>query len=196
VENHFYDWFGFNKNLFLLINKVHAPLLDQAALLITRLGHPALYPFYMAAALLLAWRHPSRLPQKNVVVFALSYAITSALIVPAIKAILDFPRPLAVLGEHAVIILGNPELLHSFPSGHAAFAVLMAASLAPGISRRGKIALVIFALLVCLSRILVGAHFPADILGGAAISLLVVPTVHYLIAAISKCRSPCDKDKP
>jgi undecaprenyl-diphosphatase len=196
VGSHFYDWFGFNKSLFLLINQIHAPLLDQAMLLATWLGHPALYPFYIAAALLLTWRQPSMLPQKNVVVFALSYAITSALVVPIIKTVLDLPRPLTVLGEQSVIVLGNPEMQHSFPSGHAAFAVLMTASLAPGISLGGRLALVIFALLVCLSRISVGAHFPADVLGGAAISILVVSAVHYLIGTAAKHRASYGPDAP
>jgi len=95
-------------------------------------------------------------------------------LVPWLKATFDFPRPLTVLGTQAVTILGNPDPIHSFPSGHSAFATLMAASLAGGLPMRGKLALSAFAVLVCVSRIVVGAHFPADVVAGAAISLLVV----------------------
>lgn len=191
-----YDWFGLNNSLFLLINGMHAPLLDQCMLGITWLGHPRLFPFYIAAALLLAWRKPATLPLRNIVAFTLSYAIVSTLVVPAIKNALDFPRPLAALGEQAITVLGDPAMHQSFPSGHAAFAVLMAASLAPGLPRQRQLILAAFAVLVCLSRISVGAHFPADILGGATISILVVSAVHYLIGAAAKHHESCGQDAP
>lgn len=195
VTSQLYDWLGFNKSLFLLINHIHAPLLDQAMLLASWLGDPSLFPCYMTAALLLTWRQPSILPLQNVLVFSMSYLLTSALLVPTLKALLDFPRPITVLGEQAVIVLGNPDGHHSFPSGHAAFAVLLALSLSPGIFRGGQLALVIFALLVCLSRISLGAHFPADILGGAAISILVASSGRYLLNTVSKHRTTCGCDK-
>lgn len=180
-ENPLYDFFGLNKSLFLLINHIHAPILDQIMLSASWLGHPNLYPFYMAALLLLTWFRPLTMPLSNVVVFAVSYVATSLIIVPIIKAGLDFSRPSTVFGEHAITILGNPEQFHSFPSGHSAFAVLMAASLMPGIPRGGKLLLLLFALLVCFSRISVGAHFPVDVVGGATISILVVLVIRSAI---------------
>lgn len=179
--NPLYEWFGLNESLFLSINKVHAPVLDQLMLLVTWLGHPRLFVFYIVFVLLLMWFKPDMMPQRNVVVLAVSYVITSMLLVPIIKVVLDFPRPFAVLGEQAVVILGSPDTIHSFPSGHSAYAVLTAASLAPDIPRRAKQALIIFALLVCVSRISVGAHYPADVLGGATLSILIVSTVRFII---------------
>lgn len=173
-ENYLYDWFGLNKSLFFMINKIHAPVLDQIMLTITWLGHPGLYPFYIAVALLWAWRWPKTMRLRNVVVFALGYLVSSVVVIPALKSFFDFPRPLAVLGAQAVTVLGVPDSIHSFPSGHAAYAVLMAVSLMPGLPQGGKYALLAYAVLVCISRISVGAHFPADVLAGAGVSLLIV----------------------
>lgn len=179
--NPLYDWFGLNQGLFLLLNGMHAPLLDPFMLLCTRLGHPSLYPFYLAIAVLIAWRQPNVLPQRNVVTFALSFPVVSIIIVPALKEALDFPRPLTVFGEKAVTVLGDAEWHHSLPSGHAAFSVLLAASLMPGLPAGGRWTLMIFASLVCVSRLVVGAHFPADVMAGAAIALIVVWTIRAFL---------------
>lgn len=180
-ENYLYDWFGLNKGLFLLINKIHAPIFDQLMLTITWLGHPGLYPFYIAVTLGWAWRRPKSMPLRNVVVFAVSYLVSSVLLIPALKSFFDLPRPLAVLGAQAVTVLGVPDSIHSFPSGHAAYAVLMAFSLMPGLPRKGKYVIWSYALLVCISRISVGAHFPADILAGVGISLCTVWLIRRLL---------------
>lgn len=179
--NPLYDWFGLNQSLFLLLNGIHAPLLDPFMLLCTRLGHPSLYPFYLAVAVLIAWRKPGVLAQQNVVTFALGFPLVSIIIVPTLKELLDFPRPLAALGEKAVNVLGEAEWHGSLPSGHAAFAVLLAASLMPGLPAGGRWALLIFALLVCISRLVVGAHFPADVAAGAAIALAVVWAIRAVL---------------
>ena len=73
------------------------------------------------------------------------------------------------------------DLNHSFPSGHAAFAVLMAASLMPRIASGAQLALIVFAALACVSRIWVGAHYPADVLAGALIALVIVSLVRFAV---------------
>ena len=163
-----YDWFGANVWLFHLINGVHAGWWDACMLGMTWLGDHAHYPFYLALVFVLAYIRPRTLAVRNVLALAIGYALT-ALLIPLLKPFLDFPRPLLALGSEAVIVVGAPELHHSFPSGHATFAVLVAAALSPGASRPLRWALWIVAGLVCLSRISVGAHFPADVGGGAVI---------------------------
>ncbi len=184
LKNIFYDWFGLNEDIFLVINHSHTALLDQFMLLITGLGHPQLFPFYMAFFLLLSWHKPDIRFRRNITVFAVSYLFLSVITVPLIKSTLNMPRPIFVLGEHLVHILGSPDTIQSFPSGHAAFAVLTSASLFFDMPRILKMNLVLLALLVCLSRVYVGAHFPADVLAGASLALLTVFAVRFMVRHI------------
>lgn len=78
----------------------------------------------------------------------------------------DFSRPAIVLGEHAVHLVGHADRRHSLPSGHAAFAMLLAASLWPVLPRIARAGAALFVFWVGVSRIWVGAHFPADVLAG------------------------------
>lgn len=180
----FYDWFGLNVVLFHLINSLHAAWWDHLMLTMTWLGDHERYPYYMAIALLLMSVRRRWLPRRNVVVFGVGYAVT-ALIVIGLKPYLEFPRPLLALGTRAVIVVGRPELHHSFPSGHATFSVLLAASLSAGRSRALKWTLGIGAALVCVSRVAVGAHFPADVVGGALIAAAVVAVLQPSLRAVS-----------
>ena len=175
-----YDWFGLNRELFLVINGLHTPLLDWLMVSASAIGHPRMYPFYMAVLLLLHWRGRA-VALRGLATLAIAYPVVSMAIVPAMKASLDLPRPLAALGPDAVTLLGEVETNGAFPSGHAAFAVLIAASLMPGASRAARIGLAMTAFLVCLSRVWVGAHFPADIVGGALISIACVAAIRVAI---------------
>lgn len=181
MKQAFYDWWGLNVVLFSQINGLHWAVLDNLMLIVTTLGHPNLYPFYLAGAMWHAWRRPGRAALGNVATFAIAYPLVSVIAVPALKRWMDFPRPLSVLGADAVVVIGAADPAHSFPSGHAAFAVLMAASLIPGAPTGARMALVVFATLVCVSRIWVGAHFPADVVGGALLAVLAVAIVRRIL---------------
>jgi membrane-associated phospholipid phosphatase len=58
----------------------------------------------------------------------------------------------------------------SFPSGHAATAVALAIGLS-WVYPRGTWLFAVFATAACLQRVTSGAHFPSDVLSGAAIAL-------------------------
>lgn len=101
---------------------------------------------------------------------ALAAAVFAALWTQVTKQCIDVPRPLSVL-PHEQFFQAGPAYRHvSFPSGHAAAAFALA-----GIAVMGAAAgwlwrslLVLFASLVGLSRIMVGVHWPVDVLWGMA----------------------------
>jgi membrane-associated phospholipid phosphatase len=100
-----------------------------------------------------------------------------------IKPFLDFPRPPLTLAPGSLHILGEPEFHHSLPSGHASFAMLVGASFWP-VAGKARPVLVAFVLWVGISRISVGAHFPADVL---ASWLTVLPLVLLVRAIVIRC---------
>jgi undecaprenyl-diphosphatase len=77
-----------------------------------------------------------------------------------------------------------------FPSGHAAVAAALAAAAAPYVGRRTGRLLWGVALLVGVSRMYVGAHFPADVLGGAALGWTIGSGLHLLLGVAASKAQP------
>jgi membrane-associated phospholipid phosphatase len=186
----FYDWGGLNVWLFQLINGVHSAWLDQLMLLASRLAEHANFAGYAAALgvmALISIRYTGRkavLPWFAVVcVFVLGYTV-DGWVVSWLKDAFGFPRPPLALPLQLVHLVGNPELnlKHSFPSGHASFATLVVASLWPLLNRPGRFLGLFFVGLVAVSRVSLGAHFPADVVGGVLSCLIVVLCVRRLVS--------------
>lgn len=185
-----YDWGGLNAWLFGIVNGFHTDWLDRIMLLGTQLADHDNFPLWLAAIVLASLfalygrNHHSLKPWFAVVaVFALGYVVDGWL-VGYLKAWFSFPRPLLALPPGAVHVVGMPEhnLQHSLPSGHTSFAMLIAASLWPLLQRPGRFLAVLFVVWVGLSRMSLGAHFPADVVAGALSSLLVVWLVRRLVS--------------
>jgi membrane-associated phospholipid phosphatase len=77
-----------------------------------------------------------------------------------------------------------------FVSGHAAVAVAIATMIAPYLGRRARWIAVLWAALVCVSRLYVGAHLPLDVVGGAALGWAAGSLVHLLLGAPGGRPSP------
>jgi len=97
-------------------------------------------------------------------------ALVATLFVHGIKPWLQWPRPPAVLPSESITVIGSVLTRKSFPSGHTATAFVAAGLLWMHRFPRGlcSVALVL-AIGVGLSRIVVGAHWPMDVLAGAAL---------------------------
>ena len=80
------------------------------------------------------------------------------------------PRPYQV---HQVIVLGERPLDHfSFPSGHTLHAVMVTITL--GYIQPLLLVLMLpFTILVALSRMILGLHYPSDVIVGAVIGTVV-----------------------
>ena len=97
-------------------------------------------------------------------------AIVTTVITHTLKPWLALPRPAAVLGADAITIIGPELRAKAMPSGHAAAALTLAGALVPAMERRtARAAVLIFAILVALSRVVVGAHWPMDVMAGGLI---------------------------
>jgi len=120
----------------------------------------------VCAVLLLPWirRNPER------VWGGLLGAVLMVLVLQVVKQLLGLPRPLAVLPEELVTVIGPGLRRRAFPSGHTATMALFAGIWALSTPRRLQswIALML-AIIVGMSRMVVGVHWPVDTLGGFAL---------------------------
>lgn len=147
-----------NRALFLYINRAGRALGQDVWLELTLLGDGAV-------ALILLLPLVRRAPQRfwaGIVAACVAAAWTQG-----IKHALDLPRPSLVF-DPASFIHAGPDLHRAaFPSGHAAAAFALAGIWV--MSVRGRVArlgLLLSAALIAVSRVMVGVHWPADILGG------------------------------
>lgn len=94
-------------------------------------------------------------------------------IVQFLKFMFHQPRPFMVLD---IIPLSMPGMYDSFPSGHAAFYMALALGVYYHHKRAGTV-LISGAIIVAIARIVIGVHFPIDIVGGWLVALLVYKLV-------------------
>ncbi|MGJ0490744.1 phosphatase PAP2 family protein [Methylobacter sp.] len=173
------DWLrGLNRELFYAVNGIRGDSLDFIMLLGTRIGDFWNAPWIIFAMLCfiairrfspksaaIDWLPEQHTLVKTMLVFLAGFVL-AAMIVALIKIGYDKPRPLAAMTLGTVHVLAQRELNHSFPSGHAAFAMLIVSVFWPYCRYRWRALLVLFAMWVGISRVSVGAHFPIDVIAG------------------------------
>lgn len=149
------DW---NQPLFHLFNQFGLKTGDALWANLTLLGD-ALVAFTLLS---LFMRH-----RLDIIGAALLAAIFATLWVHGLKPLVDSPRPLALLGSDEVHVIGQALKLHSFPSGHTTTAfALVGVIILRGVHPVLAAALLFLALLAGVSRSVVGAHWPLDLLAG------------------------------
>lgn len=150
---------GSNRPLFLWLNHRGHALGDLAWFHLTMLGDGA-----MALALVLPCIR--RAPRQFWA--ALLAGVVAGLWTQATKEFVDVPRPLSVLAPWDFHLAGPAYKRVSFPSGHAAAAFALAGIWIMGAEGRRWWKGLLFALasLVGLSRIMLGVHWPLDVLWG------------------------------
>lgn len=193
----FYDWLGLNIYLFKLINIEGGGLYNACVAVANAIGDFEDAPFYFLVFLLTAllqfvldMNEPAR--QRRNALFWRRLILTTALAVVASGVLVYFmkiwffmPRPFMALPLQDINIIDQLDKTvytrTSFPSGHAAFAATLGASLWPYlVSRASKLIAAGFVIWMAWSRVAAGLHFPADVLAGALIGTGVAVLVQYL----------------
>jgi undecaprenyl-diphosphatase len=137
--------------------------------MISRLGDGVFW-YTLMAAILIVEQGEGLTP----VLHMLAAGLTGTLIYKWLKAKTHRPRPYQVRQD--VWVVGKPLDHFSFPSGHTLHAVafgLVALFYYPVLA----FLLIPFIVMVAMSRVILGLHYPSDVLAGAAIG--------YVIAQIS-----------
>ena len=117
-------------------------------------------------ALLLLGRRPALL---WTMLFA---AMVSTVIVHGLKEWALVMRPPAVIPADELTVIGVAHKAVSFPSGHttAIFTLISLLCLQRGVAVGWKLALLLLGVMVGISRMAVGVHWPIDVVGGALIA--------------------------
>ena len=105
--------------------------------------------------------------------------LLGSLLSPMLKSWLAVTRPLGVLDASLLQTIGTPpNSANAMPSGHA-MTIAAAITLALYMTRHAKfrqplwLGLVLWGVLVAVSRVVVGAHWPADVLVGSGVGIMV-----------------------
>ena len=147
----------------------HRPLLYPIARGFTFLGEPTLLIAASAVAALLLWR----IGRARAGLVLLAVTLAGRALTEAQKYWVARARP--SIEPHLVVVKTS-----SFPSGHAASSMIFYLSLAlllAGHSRwrfQAAVAAIILSLLIGLSRVMLGVHWPSDVIGGWTFGLLWV----------------------
>jgi membrane-associated phospholipid phosphatase len=186
----FYDWLGFNKWLFLAINHIRGNTYDHIMVALTRLGDHKHFLYVLCGLLVCAIigflikkiQHRAGMKQYVLrwvgvfVVIAIA-ALVNRPMVAALKDYYALPRPYVALMPVSPLLENPDEKVHlleekspedanrSFPSGHVAFVTLIVVALWPVLSANMSFVGVLLIFAVGWSRVSLGAHFPADVVG-------------------------------
>jgi len=149
-----------NHALFLVFNHALGPGHDLLWSNVTTLGDTLVV---MSLAVPFAARRP------DIAWAVLIAAVIATVLSHGIKELWPLPRPAGVFDADDFYLIGRRLRLGTFPSGHTIAITTFAAVVCLRVPRaRVVFPLALLAFLVGLSRVVVGAHFPADAVGGWA----------------------------
>jgi undecaprenyl-diphosphatase len=157
---------SWDKQLCINVNKLSQfNAVRQFFRLVSRLGDGAFW-YTVMAGILIQLGDPALIP----VLHMLIAGLTGTLIYKWIKKKTLRPRPYEV--HQDISLTGYPLDRFSFPSGHTLHAVIFTLT---GITYFPQLTMLLvpFTFLVGLSRVILGLHYPSDVLAGAGLGCLI-----------------------
>lgn len=169
-----------NQTLFWTINTIRSPHMDGWMQWGTALGNFWNMP-WLLACLAVAWVAAKTIPPSRrwfcedklgaLIMALLVGYIVAGLVVSALKFGLQIPRPSMVYGMDVMHSRELPDSPFSFPSGHSAFAMLVAATCWRFVGTVFRLLLAALVLWIGFSRVNLGMHYPVDVLAGYGVGL-------------------------
>lgn len=114
---------------------------------------------------------------KNLILILVS-SLATLILVKIIKVLVYAPRPALVLENVRTLVIENG--LDSFPSLHSAFYMALALSVY-FYNKKAGVLLLVLGTLVAVSRVVVGAHYPFDVIVGAMLGVAFVEAIRRIL---------------
>jgi undecaprenyl-diphosphatase len=176
--------YSIDKAIFFFFNRsLSNPVLDWLMPFITTEAHWTIPIVLIWLSLILFGGRKGRITALLVVVILL---LTDQIVNFVIKPLVGRTRPCFVL-EPVRLLIHQPHS-HSFPSSHAANMASMA-TLFTVRYRKYAAWFISIALLVSISRIYVGVHYPSDVAAGLVIGTLFASAILRMEQCVEKHRS-------
>lgn len=180
-EGDFIAWLiKIDQNTLLFLQEhVRSDVLTPVFLVITAFGDKGI--FWMAVTLLLLLLPKTR---KTGAMCATSIALTFLVNNLTLKNLVARIRPYDAM--EALLPLGTKPSDFSFPSGHTAISLCVACVLFRRLPKPFGVPFLVLAILIALSRLYLGMHYPSDVLTGAAIGILFSFVAEQLVDRLAR----------
>lgn len=168
--------------LFFLLNNLigHSRVFDM---LVVFLAEYLQYVLILLFLLLLIFSsgYTKRGKLRIFLVTSLSIVVARLGITEIIRFFYHRPRPFSTLHVHKLLSSGwfYSDKEWSFPSGHSAFFFAMATAIYL-YNKKWGLGFFIAAIVMNISRIIVGVHYPSDIVGGMIVGMLTAYIIFYV----------------
>lgn len=174
-------------NIFLFFNGMHCDFVDRFMKLSSdRFVWVPLYVSLLVALVrMFGWRKAVIITLAAVAAVAASDQLCATFIRPEVRRLrpANLENPLSVLVH---VVDGYRGGSYGFPSCHAANTFALVGLLLPVVrNMRFSIAMLVWALLNCYSRIHLGVHYPGDLLVGGLIGVSIGLICFYIVRLIA-----------
>jgi undecaprenyl-diphosphatase len=172
--------FNFDAAILLwLQNSFRNPILNPIMVFITHLGDAGLL-WTALTLLMLGFRKTRKVGVASMISMVIGLIVVNIVLKNWVARV----RPYELI-EGLNLMIGKQHDF-SFPSGHATNSLACAWVLFRQTPRKYGVPALAVAILICLSRLYVGIHYPTDVLGGAAIGICAACLSLWLSPIIEK----------
>ena len=155
-----------DSNILLFIQEhIRTPFLTAVLSRLTRLGDGGIFWIGLTICLLISAKK-----RKAGCVCAVALICSSVFALVFLKTVINRTRPYEVVEGPALI--GKVQTDASFPSGHTSTAFTCCTALWKYLKKPYAVSLWVLAILIALSRLYIGVHYPSDVLAGALIGIV------------------------